>query len=66
MTQSISNMTEVLTFRNGDNTATVVTDGSRHKTYEWELSREHASLTRAIAYLEAKGYSIETGTFNGL
>jgi len=57
--------TEVLTFRNGDRLATVVTDGRTVKTYEWESNRQHASLSKAIAYLEARGYSVEVEQFNG-
>lgn len=57
--------TEVLTFRNGDRLATVVTDGRTVKTYEWESSMQHASLNKAIAYLEARGYTIEVEQFNG-
>lgn len=60
-----NNLTEVLTFRAGDSLATIVTDGQSVRTYEWEHTAEHASLSRAIAYLEGKGYSIETDNFNG-
>lgn len=57
--------TEVLTFRNGDRLATVVTDGRTVKTYEWEINKQHASQSKAIAYLEARGYTIEVEQFNG-
>lgn len=59
-------LTEILSFRRGDNLATVVTDGITHRTYELELTRKHGSLNRAIAYLEAKGYSIEIDKFNAI
>lgn len=59
-------LTEVLSFRRGDNLATVVTDGTTHRTYELELTRKHSSLHRAIAYLEGKGYSIEIDKFNAI
>ncbi len=54
---------EVLSFRRGDNLATVATDGVRHVSQELELVKEHASLSQAIAYLEAKGYDIDTDNF---
>ena len=54
---------EVLTFVNGDEFATVVTDGSRHRSFEWEDSREHDSLKSAIAFLESRGYHIVTDKF---
>lgn len=50
--------TEVISFQRGDNLATVVTDGRRFRTYEIENTRQHSSLSRAIAYLEGKGYNI--------
>lgn len=65
-TQQSSLLTEVLSFRRGDNLATVVTDGTTHRTYEIELTRKHSSLHRAIAYLEGKGYSIEIDKFNAI
>lgn len=77
--QHINQVTEVLTFRRGDNIATVVTNGVRHKTYafeeynvyarhktrEWVEIDEHARLSQAIAHLESKGYSIDMEAFNG-
>lgn len=57
-------MTEVLTFRNGDQIATIVTDGKVHQTYEFENVKRHGSLNMAISYLEARGYVIETDSFN--
>ena len=65
-TQHGSLLTEFLSFRRGDNLATVVTDGTTHRTYELELTRKHSSLHRAIAYLEAKGYVIEIDKFNAI
>lgn len=49
---------EVLSFMKGSTPATIVTDGKRHKSFEYEASKDHSSLNRAIAYLEAKGYKI--------
>lgn len=54
---------EVLPFMKGSTPATIVTDGERHKSFEYEASKDHASLNRAIAYLEAKGYRIVTDEF---
>lgn len=54
---------EVLSFIRGENQATVVTDGERHKSFEFECSQDHPSLHRAIAYLESKGYRIVTDAF---
>lgn len=56
---------EVLTFRRHGQIATVVTDGSAHRTYEPTACKSHRSMTRAISYLEANGYEIEMDTFNG-
>lgn len=61
--KKIPNEVEVLSFMNGSVPATIVTDGERHKSFEYEASKDHASLTRAIAYLEAKGYIIVTDAF---
>lgn len=57
---------EVLTFRSGDNLATIATDGTRHVTQELELVREFDKLSRAISYLCSKGYSIDTENFRSL
>lgn len=57
--------TEVLTFKKGDQIATVVTDGSVHQTYEHDKVKRHGSLNMAISYLEAMGYDIVTDSFNG-
>ena len=58
--------TEVLSFMKGDHLATVVTDGTTHKTYEFEKCKSHGSLNMAISYLEAMGYEIDMEKFNGL
>jgi len=55
--------TEVLAFRRGENIATIATDGKRHVTQELELLKEHGTLLKAIAYLEAKGYEIDIDNF---
>lgn len=57
---------EVLSFVNGDNLATIVTDGDRHKSFEMECSRDHPTLSHAIAYLEAKGFRVLTDKFDTL
>lgn len=54
---------EILSFLRGDNLATIATDGVRHISQEHELVKDHASLSQAIAYLEAKGYDIDTDNF---
>lgn len=54
---------QVLSFVRGENLATVVTDGVRHKSFEFECNQDHPSLHRAIAYLESKGYSIVPDLF---
>lgn len=56
-------LVEVLSFVKGDNLATIATDGCRHVSQEFELVREHATLSKAIAYLEAKGYAIDPSDF---
>lgn len=57
---------EVLSFRRGDNLATIATDGTRHVSQELELSKEHATLSKAISYLEAKGYGILMDGFESI
>lgn len=57
---------EVLGFTRGDNVATIATNGHMYVSQEFELAKEHASLSKAIAYLEAKGYSIDTSNFQSL
>lgn len=48
----------VLTFQMGDETATVVTDGKQVRAYTQRACTAHRSLTRAVAYMEARGYKI--------
>ena len=57
---------EVLSFQRGDNLATIATDGTRHVSQEMELAKEHSTLSKAISYLEAKGYSIDPSNFKSL
>lgn len=57
---------EVLSFRRGDNLATVATNGIRNVTQEFELVKEHQSLCTAVSYLEAKGYSILIDQFESI
>lgn len=57
---------EVLSFQRGDNLATIATDGMRHVSQEMELVKEHSTLSKAISYLEAKGYSIDPDNFSTL
>lgn len=57
---------EVLSFRMGDNLATIATDGQRHVSQEFELAKEHSTLTKAISYLVAKGYELDTDNFKTL
>ena len=59
-------LVEVLSFRRGDNLATIATDGVRHVTQEFELCMEHGRLATAIAYLEGKGYEILIDEFESL
>lgn len=59
-------LVEVLSFRRGDNLATIATDGARHVTQEFELCKEHGRLATAIAYLEGKGYEIQADGFESL
>lgn len=54
---------EVLSFQDGIRMATIVTDGVRHKSFEWESSHDHPTLTKAIAYLESKGYRVMPDVF---
>lgn len=59
-------LVEVLSFRRGDNLATIATNGQRHVIQEFELCKEHTSLARAISYLESKGYNIDVDNFRCL
>lgn len=58
--------TEVLSFVRGDNLATIATSGTRHVSQEFQCVKEHTSLTKAISYLEAKGYDILMDRFESL
>lgn len=40
--------------------ATVVTDGAHHHTYTQGGRQKHSTLSKAIAYLEARKYNILT------
>lgn len=51
---------EVLAFRRGLERAHVVTDGRHTRSYEESGATAHESLTKAIAYLEGKGFKIIT------
>lgn len=57
---------EVLSFRRGDNLATIATDGARHVSQEFEQVREHSTLVQAISYLAAKGYELDIDNFKTL
>lgn len=55
--------TEVISFERADGrTASVATNGMRHVTQEVE-TKEHATLTAAICYLESLGYSSRIDSF---
>ena len=58
--------TEVLSFKRGDNLATIATNGTRHVSQEFELVKEHSTLARAIGYLEAKGYNLLIDQFESV
>ena len=64
--RTVEHPVEVLSFRMGDNLATIATDGTRHVSQELELSKEHATLSKAISYLEAKGYGILIDGFESI
>lgn len=61
---------ELLFFMKGDREATIATDGLRNVTQEntatGPLTKDFATLPRAIAYLEAHGYSIDASRFKAL
>lgn len=59
------NELEVLTFQKGFRYATVVTDGTRTKSFEYDRANDHASVKKAIAFLEARGYQIKTELSKG-
>lgn len=53
-----------LYFRKVSDTAVIVTDGKFYLSRESEQLAEHATLSKAISYLEAKGYDIDIENFN--
>lgn len=57
---------EVLSFTRGDNLATIATNGIMHVSQEFECVKQHISLKTAIAYLESKGYKIDTSNFQSI
>lgn len=61
--------TEVLTFQDQETgaqrVASVVTDGVNVRTYEYGGCKAHATLRRALAYLEVRGYRIIMDNYNG-
>jgi len=57
---------EVLSFTRGDNLVTIATNGMMHVSQEFECVKQHISLTTAIAYLECKGYKIDTSNFQSI
>lgn len=57
---------EVLTFTNQDLLATIATDGTRHVVQIIDNLVEFTSLSKAIAYLEARGYSIDPANFKSI
>ena len=59
-------LVEVLSFVNGDITATIATDGKRHVSQIIAQAKEHRTLSAAISYLEAQGFSIEPSNFRSL
>lgn len=56
---------EVLAFVKGPRPlqATVVTDGTHHKSFTLAGARNHRTLMSAIAYLEGRGYHIITDSW---
>ena len=50
---------EVLTFWRGLDVATIVTDGEQTRVFERQSNTAMPTLSRAIGYLEAAGYSID-------
>lgn len=64
--QTEEHSVEVLSFVRGDNLATIATDGRRHVSQEFEHCQDHPTLTKAISYLLAKGYSIDPSNFRNL
>lgn len=59
MKQTAKQEVAVLGFIRKDIQATVVTDGQIVRSYETSGCKSHRSLSRAIAYLESRGYNIQ-------
>ena len=67
MKANLDKQVEVLSFRLGDNLATVATDGvRRHVSQIIQSAKDHPTLSSAISYLESLGYSIDTSNFQSL
>lgn len=52
--------TETIQFHKGNEIAFVITDGQNCRSYRTTECKSHVSLSRAIAYLEADGFVIDT------
>ncbi len=52
--------TETIQFHKGEEIAFVITDGQNCRSYKTTECKAHSSLSRAIAYLEAEGFGIDT------
>lgn len=55
----MSKETAVILFRQGDQVATIVTDGQAVRSYTTQQCRSHRTLHKAVAHLECKGYRID-------
>lgn len=58
-TTGASETAQALTFRRAGYTATVVTNGERHAVYQDSGRKFFPTMSRAVAFLEARGYSID-------
>jgi hypothetical protein len=59
--KNVQNEIEVLTFRKAAGVATIVTNGVKTRVFHDGSTLIKSSMGKAIAYLEARGWSIETG-----
>lgn len=59
--KNVQNEIEVLTFRKGEEVATIVTNGAKTRVFHSGLSLIKSTMGKSIAYLECRGWSIETG-----
>lgn len=59
--KNVQNEIEVLTFRKGEEVATIVTNGAKTRVFHSGSSLIKSTMGKAIAYLECRGWSIETG-----